>query len=139
FVGGETDQCYPALYRATTPVEAPRTPEEGYQLATDLAGDCVRRMRTQKALARARPVSVRFRPAASHRPPHPPLAWRGRNRGRFDMGWDRYREQVLRRQLELGVVPPGTRLTTRPDAIPAFDSFSDREQACLFRQAENFA
>ncbi len=139
FVGGETDQFYPALYRGTTPVEVPRTPEEGYQLTTDLADDCVGWMRTQKALAPARPFFVHFAPAAPHGPHQPPLSWRGRNKGRFDMGWDRYREQVLRRQLELGVVPPGTRLTTRPDAIPAFDSFSDREKECLCRQAENFA
>lgn len=139
FVGGETDQFYPALFRNTTPVEAPRTPELGYQLTTDLADDCIRWMRTQKALAPGRPFFVHFAPAASHGPHQPPLSWRGRNAGRFDMGWDRYREQVLQRQLELGVVPPGTRLTARPDAIPAFDSFSARERACLCRQAENFA
>ncbi len=139
FVGGETDQFYPALYRNTTPVEAPRTPEEGYQLTTDLADDCIRWMRAQKALAPGRPLFVHFAPAAAHGPHQPPLARRGRNKGRFDMGWDRYREETLRRQLELGVVAPGTRLTERPEAIPAFDSFDARERECLCRQAENFA
>lgn len=139
FIGGETDQFYPALYRNTTPVPVPRTPEEGYQLTTDLADDCIQWMRTQKAIAPERPLFIHFAPAAAHGPHQPPLAWRGRNKGRFDMGWDRMREEVLARQVELGVVPPGTKLTARPKQIPAFDSFSDEEKTVLCLQAEIFA
>ncbi|MBF5042882.1 arylsulfatase [Aggregicoccus sp. 17bor-14] len=139
FVGGETDQFYPALFRNTTPVDVPRTPEAGYQLTRDLADDCIGWMRTQKAIAPERPLFVHFAPAAAHGPHQPPLDWRGRNRGRFDMGWDRCREQILARQLELGVVPPGTRLTARPEQLPAWDSFSADHQALLALQMENFA
>lgn len=139
FVGGETDQFYPELYRGTTPVDVPRKPEEGYQLTTDLADDCVAWMRTQKAIAPERPLFVHFAPAAAHGPHQPPLAWRGRNAGRFDMGWDRYREIVFERQLELGVVAPGTKLTERPEQIPAWDSLAPDVRAFLARQAENFA
>jgi arylsulfatase A-like enzyme len=139
FVGGETDQFYPALFRDTTPVAPPRTPEEGYHLTTDLADDCIAWMRRQKAIAPDRPVFVHFAPGAVHGPHQPPLAWRGRNAGRFDMGWDRYRELVHARQLELGVVPPGTRLTPRPAELPAWDSFGPEEQRLFARQMENFA
>lgn len=139
FVGGETDQFYPALYRNTEPVEARARPDEGYHLTTDLADDCIAWMRTQNAIAPDRPFFVHFAPGAAHGPHQPPLAWRGRNAGRFDMGWDRYREVVLARQLELGVVPPGTRLTARPDAIPAWESFGADERRLFLRQAENFA
>ncbi len=139
FVGGETDQFYPALYRNNTPVDVPRRPEEGYQLTRDLADDCVQWMRTQKAITPQRPFFVHFAPAAAHGTHQPPLDWRGRNKGRFDMGWDRCREQILARQLELGVVPPGTRLTARPEQLRAWDSFSDEEQALFALQMENFA
>ena len=139
FVGGETDQFYPALFRNTTPVDVPRTPEQGYQLTTDLADDCVQWMRTQKAIAPDRPLFIHFAPAAAHGPHQPPLAWRGRNRGRFDMGWDRYREQTLARQIALGVVPEGTKLTPRPEQIPAWDSFRPEDQRLLALQAENYA
>jgi arylsulfatase A-like enzyme len=139
FVGGETDQFYPALFRDTTPVDVPRTPEEGYQLTTDLADDCIRWMRTQKAIAPDRPLFIHFAPAAAHGPHQPPLSWRGRNAGRFHLGWDRYREETLRRQLDLGVVPKGTRLSKRPEQIPAWDSFSDEDKALLALQAENYA
>lgn len=139
FVGGETDQFYPALYRQTVPVEPSRTPEEGFQLTTEMADDCIQWMRTQKSLAPDRPVFVHFAPAAAHGPHQPPLAWRGRNQGRFDMGWDRMREEVFQRQLELGVIPEGTRLTSRPTELPAWDSFSREEQQLLSLQAEVFA
>jgi arylsulfatase len=139
FVGGETDQFYPALFRNTTPVDVPRTPEEGYQLTTDLADECIQWMRTQKAIAPDRPFFVHFAPAAAHGPHQPPLAWRGRNRGRFDLGWDRYRAEALERQLELGVVPPGTRPSARPGQIPAWESFSEDDRRLLALQAENYA
>lgn len=139
FLGGMTDQFYPALYRNATPVAPPRRPQDGYHLTTDLADDCISWMRTQKAIAPDRPFFVHFATGAVHGPHQPALAWRGRNRGRFDLGWDRYREEVYRRQLELGVIAPGTRLTSRPPEIPAWDSFSREDQQVLARQMENFA
>jgi arylsulfatase len=134
-----TDQFYPALVRGTTPVAPPYTPEEGYHLTTDLVDDCIGWIRTQKAIAPERPVFVHFAPGAVHGPHQPPLAWRGRNRGRFDLGWDRYREVVHRRQLELGVIAPGTKLTPRPPEIPAWDLFGSDARQALARQMENFA
>jgi arylsulfatase len=139
FMGGETDQFYPALVRNTNPVDPPARPEDGYHLTTDLTDDCIGWMRAQKAIAPGRPLFVHFAPGAAHGPHQPPLAWRGRNAGRFDMGWDRYREMVLARQLEMGVVAPGTRLTPRPAEIPAWDSLGPDEQRLFQRQVENFA
>jgi arylsulfatase A-like enzyme len=139
FMGGETDQFYPALFRNMNPVAAPARPDEGYHLTTDLADDCIAWMRTQKAIAPDRPFFVHFAPGAAHGPHQPPLAWRGRNAGRFDMGWDRYREMVLARQLEMGVVAPGTRLTARPAEISSWDSVSEDERRLFQRQMENFA
>lgn len=139
FIGGETDQFYPALFRNTVPVNAPGRPDEGYHLTTDLADDCIAWMQTQKAIAPDRPLFVHFAPGAAHGPHQPPIGWRGRNAGRFYMGWDRYREVVLARQLEMGVVPPGTRLTVRPAEIPASESFSSVERLLFERQVENFA
>jgi arylsulfatase A-like enzyme len=139
FMGGETDQFYPALFRNMNPVNAPARPDDGYHLTTDLADDCIAWMRTQKAIAPQRPFFIHFAPGAAHGPHQPPLAWRGRNAGRFDMGWDRYREMVLARQLEKGVVASGTRLTARPAEIPAWDSSSDDERRLFQRQVENFA
>ena len=94
FIGGETDQFYPSLVRNTTPVEPPKTPEEGYQLTRDLADECMGWIRQQKAIAPDRPFMAYLSPGAAHAPHQPPLDWRGKNAGRFDMGWDKYREAV---------------------------------------------
>ncbi|NTX14718.1 arylsulfatase [Myxococcus sp. CA051A] len=139
FIGGETDQFRPALYRGTEPVEAGRTPEEGYQLTRDLADDCIGWMRQQKSIAPQRPLFLYFAPGAGHAPHQPPLDWRGRHQGKFDQGWDAYREEVFKRQIELGVVPPDAKLTARPAEIPAWDSFDDEQKQLFSRMAENYA
>lgn len=139
FIGGETDQFFPALYRGTSPVEAPKSPEEGYQLTRDLADDCIAWMREQKAIAPDRPFFAYFAPGAAHAPHQPPLDWRGRHAGKFDMGWDEYQRQTHERQLALGVIPPGTLRTERPVEIGAWADSSPEEQKLYARFAENYA
>ncbi|MFM9106293.1 MAG: arylsulfatase, partial [Chloroflexota bacterium] len=139
FIGGECDQFYPPLYRGTTPVEAPTTPEQGYQLTTDLTDDCIAWIRSRTAISPNEPFFAYFSPGAAHAPHQPPLDWRGRHQGMFDMGWDEYREQAFQRQLDLGVIPAGTQLTARPEQIPAWDDSTADEQRLYSRLAENYA
>ena len=139
FIGGETDQFYPALYRGTRAVPIPGKPEDGYHVTRDTANDCIDWMRRQKAIASTRPLFVYFSTGAAHAPHQPPLDWRGRNKGRFDMGWDEYRKIVWKRQLEMGVVPEGTKLTERPKEIHAWDDYSNDEKKLFARFAENYA
>ena len=139
FISGETDQFYPSLYRGTTAVEAPKRPDEGYHLTTDLADDLIGWLREQKTIAPDRPVFTYFSTGCAHAPHQPPLDWRGRNAGRFDMGWDAYREQVHANQLRMGIIPEGTALTERPEQIPSWDSQPEEHQRLFARQAENYA
>ena len=139
FIGGETDQFYPSLIRNTTPVEPPKTPEEGYQLTRDLADECMGWIRQQKAIAPDRPFMAYLAPGAAHAPHQPPLDWRGRNAGRFDMGWDKYREIVHDNQLKAGVIPAGSKLTERPEQIPSWDSQPEEHRKLFALQAENYA
>lgn len=139
FIGGETDQFYPGLYRNTEAIQPPKTPDEGYHLTTDLAEDCMAWIRTQKSIAPDRPFFAYFATGAAHAPHQPPLSWRGRHEGKFNMGWDKYREIVWKRQLEQGIIPKGTKLTKRPEQITAWDNSSDEEKKLFARQAENYA
>ena len=139
FIGGETDQFFPSLIRNTTPVEPPKTPEEGYQLTRDLADECIGWVHQQKAIAPDRPFMAYLSMGAAHAPHQPPLDWRGKNAGRFDMGWDKYRETVHDNQLKAGVIPAGSKLTERPEQIPSWDSQPEEHRKLFALQAENYA
>ena len=139
FIGGETNQYAPALYRDTVPVEPERTPEEGYHFTEDMTDKAIDWVRQQKALMPDKPFFVYYAPGATHAPHHVPPEWSARYAGRFDAGWDALREETLARQKELGVVPPDAELTARPDEIPAWDEMPDDLKPVLARQMEVYA
>jgi len=139
FIGGETNQYYPALYHGTTPVEPEKTPEEGYHFTEDIADRAIAWVRSQKALMPDKPFFMYFAPGATHAPHHVPEEWSAKYKGKFDQGWDALREQILARQKELGVVPPDTELTARHEEIPAWDDMPDDLKPILSRQMEIYA
>jgi arylsulfatase len=139
FIGGETNQYYPALYEGTTPVEPPKSPDEGYHLTEDMADRAIGWVRQQKALMPDKPFFMYFAPGATHAPHHAPKEFIDRYKGEFDEGWDALRERMLARQKELGVVPPEAELTARHEEIPAWDETPDEMKPVLARQMEVYA
>ncbi|SEK70614.1 arylsulfatase [Blastococcus sp. DSM 46786] len=137
FLGGETDQYAPTLYEGTTPIPPPD--QEDYHLTEDLAEQAVSWMQMQHAMAPDRPFFLYFAPGATHAPLQVPGPWSEKYRGRFAAGWDTVREQTLARQKELGVVPPDTELTPRPEALPAWDSLGPDQRAVAERLMEVYA
>jgi arylsulfatase len=139
FIGGETNQFYPAIYEGTTPIEPEKTPEEGYHFTEDMTDKAITWIRQQKALLADKPFFAYFAPGATHAPHHVPAEWSAKYKGRFDQGWDALREETLARQKELGVVPPETELSARPDEIPAWEDIPDDLKPVLSRQMEVYA
>jgi arylsulfatase A-like enzyme len=139
FIGGENNQYDPALYEGTTPIEPPRTPEEGYHLTEDLADKGVAWIRQQKALMPDKPFFMYFAPGATHAPHHVPKGWADRYRGEFAHGWDAQRERTFARQKELGVIDADAQLTARHDEIPAWDEMDPELIPVLERQMEVYA
>jgi arylsulfatase A-like enzyme len=139
FIGGETNQYYPALYEGTTAVDPEKTPEEGYHLTEDMADRTIKWIRQQKALTADKPFFAYFAPGATHAPHHVPSDWSAKYKGKFDGGWDKLREETFARQKELGVVPPDAELTARHEEIPAWDEISDDLKPVLARQMEVYA
>jgi arylsulfatase len=139
FIGGETNQWYPAIYEGTTPVEPWGSPEEGYYFNDDLSSKAIKWIRQQKALMPNRPFFAYFAPGATHAPHHVPKEWADRYKGKFDQGWDELREETFARQKELGVVPPDCDLTERSAGIPAWDEIDDELKPVLARQMEIYA
>jgi arylsulfatase len=137
FMGGETDQWNPSLYDGLTRVETPHYP--GYNFMTDMTDQAIAWMKFQKALTPDKPFFMYFAPGATHAPHHVPEEWIDKNKGRFDAGWDKMREATLARQIELGVVPKGTKLAAKPKDIKDWASLSADEQKLFARQMEVFS
>jgi arylsulfatase A-like enzyme len=139
FIGGENNQWDPALYEGLTPIEPPKTPEEGYHLTEDLADHAINWVRQQKALMPDKPFFMYFAPGATHAPHHVPKEWADKYKGKFAHGWDKQREITYARQKELGVIPPDAELTKRHAEIAAWDDMPAQLKPVLEREMEVYA
>ncbi len=137
FLGGETSQYEPRLYRGTTPIEPPHDPK--YHLTEDLAEQGVTWLRQRKALTPDRPFFMYWAPGAVHAPHHVFKEWSDKYKGKFDGGWDVYREQVFARQKELGFIPQDAKLNPRHESLPAWDSLGEEEKKFQARLMEVYA
>jgi arylsulfatase A-like enzyme len=146
FMGGETDQWTPYLYQNTTPI-FPWIGKPGYNLTTDLADEAIKYMGDLNAAAPDKPFFVYYVPGGTHSPHQPTKEWIEKFKGKFDMGYERLREQIFANQKRLGVIPPGTLLSPWPDGqaeyggakLPRWDSLSVVQKKLYARQAEVFA
>ena len=155
FMGGETDQWYPDLVYDNHPVAPPATPEEGYHLSKDIADKTIEFIRDAKVIAPDKPWFSYVCPGAGHAPHHVFKEWADRYAGKFDMGYERYREIVLENQKQLGIVPPDTELSPinpyadvkgpngepwpPQDTVRPWESLNDDEKRLFCRMAEVFA
>ncbi|MBW8328331.1 MAG: arylsulfatase [Thiobacillus sp.] len=139
FIGGEAHQWYPSLYEGTTPIEAPKSPEEGYHLMEDMTDKAISWISQQKSLAPDKPFFAYFAPGATHAPHHVPKEWADKYKGKFDAGWDKLREETFARQKKLGVIPADSELTPRPKDVPGWDDMPEEFKPVLHRQMEVYA
>ncbi len=137
FIGGEANQWSPALYEDMTRIKTPSY--KGYHLMTDLADRAVAWISAEKSLTPDKPFFVYFAPGATHAPHHVPKEWIAKYKGKFDEGWDVLREKTLARQIELGVVPKGTVLAPKPEAIKDWKDLTADEKRLFARQMEVYA
>jgi len=137
FIGGEANQWAPAIYEDMTRIEVPRDPN--YHFMTDMTDQAIKWTSAQKSLTPDKPFFTYFAPGATHAPHHCPKEWIARYKGKFDQGWDKLREETLARQIALGVVPAGTKLAPKPEAIKDWDKLTDDERKLFARQMEVFA
>ncbi len=137
FLGGETNQWAPFIYDGVHPVELPDDPE--YHFMKDMTDQATAWMKYQKALTPDKPFFMYFAPGATHAPHHVPQDYIDKWKGKFDAGWDAIREQILARQIEMGIVPAGTKLAPKPKAIQEWESLSADEKRLFTKQAEVFA
>ncbi len=149
FIGGETNQWYPDLVEDNHFIEAPATPEEGYHLSKDLADHALEMIRDQQATNPSKPWYLWFNPGANHAPHHAPKEYIAKYKGKFDQGYDVYREWVTDRMIEKGILPEGTVNTPMNpmredmaapiDNVRPWDSLNADEKKLFARMAEVYA
>jgi arylsulfatase A-like enzyme len=139
FLGGKTSQWAPTLVHDNHYIDPPNALDESYHLNADLADHAIEFVTDLRTVAPEKPFFLYYCLGAGHSPHHVERGWIEKYRGQFDGGWDHWRETVFARQLEMGIVPPGTRLSPRPDWVPAWDTLSDDERRLYARQMEVYA
>lgn len=136
FLAGEASQYEPNLVRNTTSVLPPKTAEEGYHLSEDLADDAIGWLRNHKALQPEKPFLMYWATGCMHGPHHIMKEWADKYAGRFDGGWDEYRDRVFARAKETGWIPGDTVLTERDPRMPAWEDIPEDERAFQTRLME---
>jgi arylsulfatase len=155
FLGAETNQWYPDLCYDNHPVEQPYSPEDGYHFGVDITDKALSFIGDAKAIAPDKPFFLYYCPGACHAPHHVPREWADKYKGKFDLGYEAYRETVFKRQKEMGVVSDSAELspinpyvgeksddgTEWPelDTVRPWDSLSDDEKRLFCRMAEVYA
>jgi arylsulfatase len=149
FLGGETNQWFPDLVHDNHYVDQPYSPENGYHLSKDLADKALQFIRDSKQSAPDKPWYLWYCPGANHAPHHAPQEYIDKYKGQFDDGYEAYREWVLPRMIERGILPAGTELTPLnpmpkgtffpPDAVRPWETLSPDEKRLFSRMAEVFA
>jgi arylsulfatase A-like enzyme len=156
FLGAETNQWYPDLVYDNHPVDQPRSPEEGYHFSVDITDKAISFIADAKAVAPDKPFFLYYCPGACHAPHHAPKEWADKYKGKFDTGYEAFRERVFERQKQMGIVTDkaelspinpyvgersadGTKGWSELDRVRPWDTLSDDEKRLFCRMAEVYA
>ncbi len=138
FMSADMNNFNPIMWIDHTPTQ-PNYDQPGYHVNEDMADTAIRWISMLKASARKKPFAMMWATGAVHAPHQAPREWRERFRGQFDMGYDEARNLILKRQIEMGIVPKGSKPPPRDEEIPTWDSLNDKEKSLYARQMEAFA
>ena len=137
FMGGDMDQWNPTLYEDHTLV--PKSKDPNYILTADLTDRAIRWLRQTRSIAPDKPFFLYMATGATHAPHHVHPSYVAKYKGKFNQGWDKYREETFERQKQLGVVPADAKLTPRSPELPGWESLSADQKRLFSRMMEVFA
>ena len=135
FMAADVHQFIPVLWDDHHP--EPYSPSD--PLDQELDARAIEWITGHKSLDKELPFMMLWASGSMHSPHHAPDQYIAKYQGQFDMGWDKAREQILTRQIELGIAPENTKLSARLDVIPAWESLNEEEKKLYARQMEVFA
>ncbi len=135
FMSADVHQFVPVMWNDHTPEPYRKT----YHLDRDLADRAIHWVSGHKSIQPDLPFMMLWASGSMHSPHHAPTEYLQKYRGRFDMGWDKAREQIIANQKRMGIIPADTKLTGRIPEIPSWDSLNSDEKRLYARQMEAFA
>ena len=141
FVGGDTSQWQPNLFRDTTAIY-PYVGNPGWNLTTAMADDAIYWLNQLNDINPSLPFFLHYAPGGTHAPHQPTPEWIDKitDLHLFDKGWNALRDQIFANQKRLGVVPQDAKLTPWPDALlKTWDKLNDEEKKLFIRQANVYA
>jgi arylsulfatase len=138
FMGGETNQFFPGVWNGTVRAEV-NSDDPNYHFTTDMTNNALEWMKAQQSMTPDKPIYMYFAPGACHAPHQPPASYIDKYKGKFDGGWDELRAKTLARQIEMGIVPKGTKLAPYDDYIKPWNSLTAVQKKVYARQMEVYA
>ena len=141
FVGGDTSQWQPNLFRQTSPI-APYAGQPGWNLTTAQADEAVNWLNPLNDIDPDKPFFCYYVPGGTHAPHHPTPEWIKKigDMKLFDGGWNKLRETIFANQKKLGVIPADAKLTPWPkDLLPEWDALTADQKKLYVKQAEVYA
>jgi arylsulfatase len=139
FLGADTHQYYPDLVYDNHQEDPPKTPEEGYHFTEDIVDRAISFIADAKEIAPNKPFFMYFCTGAMHAPHHVPKEWADKYKGKFDDGWDAYREKVFANQKKMGIVPANAELSRHDPDVQDWNSLKPEERKLYARMMEVFA
>lgn len=138
FMGGETNQFFPGVWNGTVRAEVD-SEDPNYHFTTDMTNNALEWMKAQHSMTPDKPIYMYFAPGAVHAPHQPPASYIDKYKGKFDGGWDEMREKTLARQIEMGIVPKGTKLAPYDEYIKPWNTLTPVQKKVYARQMEVYA
>jgi arylsulfatase len=140
FVGGDTSQWQPNLFRNTTAIY-PYIGRPGWNLTTAMADDAVHWLNQLNDIDPSMSFFLYYVPGGTHAPHQPTPEWTKKigDMHLFDKGWNDLRDQIFANQKRLGVIPQDAKLTPWPDMLKRWDTLTDEEKKLYIRQADVYA
>jgi arylsulfatase len=137
FLPGEASQYRPVIVENNTILGVPA--DKNFYFPEAMTDKAIQWIRGQQSQAPGKPFLLYYSPGAMHAPHHVPEEWADKYKGKFDQGWDQYREETFARQKKLGVIPADAKLTARNEAFPLWETLPPEEKKLYARQMEVYA
>ena len=134
FLGSQTDQYNPDLVE-----DQAHARPDGRHLSDQITDKAISYIDRHEKVAPSKPFFLYYAPGATHAPHQVDKFWSDQYKGKFDAGWDAYREEVFERQKKLGVIPSNAKLPDRNADIKAWDQLSADEKKLYERFMEVYA